>query len=218
MKQLLITLLAATAVTAAFAQAPATTVKIDPKNNKVGKPVVEKPKVKLLTRDELRFCLTQDRDLSAEAKDIKAAEAAIVVDKAALKEQRQKDEARDAELTAATAPLKAEIAALNAFAAEFQANTKLDKAELKAKQEEYAARSAALQVRIDDHNKGLQAVRQARTDYNARADAFTQNLEAHNARVEKHLDKFDAKDAACKNKSYDVVDEAAVKKELAVTP
>ena len=61
MKQLLITLVAAAAVTTAFAQAPATTVKIDPKNNKVSKPVVDKPKVKLLTRDELRFCLTQDR-------------------------------------------------------------------------------------------------------------------------------------------------------------
>ena len=218
MKQLLITLLAATAVTAAFAQAPATTVKIDPKNNKVGKPVVEKPKVKLLTRDELRFCLTQDRDLTTEAKDIKAAEAAIVADRVSLKEQRAKDEARDADLTAATPPLKAEIAALSTFVAEFQANTKLDKAEIKAKQDEYAARSAALQIRIDEHNKGLQVVRQGRIDYNARADVFAKTLETHNALVEKHLDKYDAKDVACKNKSYDVADEAAVKKELATTP
>lgn len=218
MKQLLITLVAAAAVTTAFAQAPATTVKIDPKNNKVSKPVVDKPKVKLLTRDELRFCLTQDRELTTEAKDLKAAEAAIVVDKAALKEQRQKDEGRDAELTTATAPLKADIAALSAFATEFQANTKLEKAELKAKQEEYGARSTALQTRIDDHNKALQMVREARTDYNARADVFSQKLDAHNVRVEKHLDKYDAKDAVCKNKSFDIVDEAAVKKELAATP
>lgn len=218
MKQLLITLLAATAVTAAFAQAPATTVKIDPKNNKVGKPVVEKPKVKLMTRDELRFCLVQDRDLTAEAKDIKQAEAQIVNDRTALKAQRAADDARDAELTQATPQLKLDIEALTKFANEFQADTKLDKAALKLKQDEYAARSAALQARIDEHNKGLQDMRQARAAYNARAEAFTLGLDAHNARVEKHLDKYDAKDQACKNKTYDEADEIAVKKEMAAKP
>ena len=219
MKQLLICLLAATAFaasSAAFAQA--STVKVDPKNNKVGKPVVDKPKVKVLTRDELRFCLVQDRDLTAEAKDIKQAEAQIVDDRTALKAQRSADDARDAELTQATPQLKADIEALSKFATEFQADTKLDKAAIKLKQEEYTARSGVLQTRIDAHNAGLQAMRAARAAYNTRAEAFTAGLDAHNARVEKHLDKYDAKDQACKNKSYDELDEIAIKKEMAAKP
>jgi len=219
MKQLLICLLAATAFAASSAaHAQATTVKVDPKNNKVGKPVVDKPKVKLLSRDELRFCLVQDRDLTAEAKDIKLAEAQIVSDRDALKVQRAADDARDAELTQATPQLKVDIEALGKFATDFQADTKLDKAAIKLKQEEYAARSTVLQARIDEHNKGLQSIRAARAAYNTRAEAFTAGLDTHNARVEKHLDKFDAKDLACKNKTYDEADEIALKKEMAAKP
>jgi len=222
MKQLLICLLAATAFAASSAaHAQATTVKVDPKNNKVGKPVVDKPKPKpaanLLSRDELRFCLVQDRELTAEAKDIKLVEAQIVNDRAEIKALRAADDARDAEMTAATPLLKTDIDALTKFAAEFQA-AKLDKAAFKLKQEEYAARSLTLQTRIDEHNKGLQEIRAARLAYNTRADAFTAGLEAHNARVEKHLDKYDAKDKACKNKTYDEADEVAIKKEMAAKP
>lgn len=219
MKQLLICLFAATAFAASSAaHAQATTVKVDPKNNKVGKPVVDKPKVKLLTRDELRTCLVQDRELTAEANDIKVAEAQIVSDRNALKAQRAADDARDAEMTQQTPQLKLDIEALTKFANEFQADTKLDKAALKLKQDEYAARSATLQARIDTHNKSLQDMRQARAAYNARAEAFTAALDAHNVRVEKHLDKYDAKDQLCKNKSYDEADEIAIKKEMAAKP
>lgn len=219
MKQLLICLLAASAFAAtSAAHAQATTVKVDPKNNKVGKPVVDKPKVKLMTRDELRFCLVQERDLVAEAKDIKAAEAKIVADREALKAQRDLDDVSDAAMTKETPQLKADIEALAKFAADAQADTKLDKAGVKAKQEEYAARTAALQTRIDEHNKGLQAIRTARAAYNEKAKALTATLDAHNARVEKHLDKYDAKDQACKNKSYDEADEIAIKKEMAAAP
>lgn len=219
MKQLLICLLAATAFAAtSAAHAQATTVKVDPKNNKVGKPVVEKPKVVLMTRDELRFCLLQERDLVVEAKDIKAAEAKIVADRDAIKAQRDIDDAQDAEMAKATPLLKADIEALAKFAADAQADTKLDKAGIKARQEEYAARSAALQARIEEHNKGLQGIRTARAAYNEKAQAFTASLDAHNARVEKHLDKYDAKDKVCKNKSYDEADEIAIKKEMAAKP
>ena len=219
MKQLLICLLAATAFAASSAaHAQAATVKVDPKNNKVGKPVVDKPKVKLMTRDELRFCLVQERDLTAEAKDIKQTETQIVNDRTALKAQRAADDARDAELTQATPQLKLDIEALTKFANDFQADTKLDKAALKLKQDEYAARSETLQARIDAHNKALQDGRQARTAYNTRAEAFTAGLDAHNVRVEKHLDKYDAKDQTCKNKTYDEADEIAIKKEMAAKP
>ena len=66
-----------------------------------------------------------------------------------------------------------------------------------------------------DHNAGLKAIREARVAYNAKAEAFTKGLDEHNARVERHLDKLDARDLACKNKPYDEVDEIAIKKELA---
>ena len=49
-------------VLAVSAQAQITTnskAKVDPKNNKVANPVVEKPKVKLMSRDELRACIDQ---------------------------------------------------------------------------------------------------------------------------------------------------------------
>lgn len=218
MKHLLISFLAATAVTAAFAQTPAATVKIDPKNNKVGKPVVDKPKVKLMSRDELRFCLTEDRDILTEAKAIKTAEATIMAARDGLRTQRAADDKRDQELTAATPMLKLDIEAMTKYLAEFQADTKLDKAALKAKQDDYTARSAVMQTRIDEHNKALQDGRAARTTYNAGAEVFTKGLDEHNVRVEKHLDRQDARDIACKNKSYDSNDETAIKKELGITP
>lgn len=221
MKQLLISLFAAAAFAASSAaHAQPNTLKVDPKNNKVGKPVVDKPKPKanVMTRDELRFCLVQDRELTAQANDIKLAEAKIVTDRTEIKAQRAADDARDAELNQTAPQLKTDIDALANFAAELKADTKLDKAAIKLKQEEYTARSVALQARIDEHNKGLQAIRTARTAYNTRADAFTAGLEAHNARVEKHLDQYDVKDKACKNKSYDEADEIAVKKEMAAKP
>ena len=218
MKHLLISLLAATAVTAAFAQTPASTVKVDPKNNKVGKPVVDKPKVKLMSRDELRFCLTEDRDNAVEAKAVKAAEVTIMAERDDLRTQRAADDKRDQELTATTPVLKQEIEALTKYLAEFQADTKLDKAALKAKQEDYTARSALMQTRIDAHNKALQDGRTARTAYNLRAEAFTKGLDEHNVRVEKHLDRQDARDVACKNKSYDSNDEIVIKKELGTAP
>ena len=68
------------------------------------------------------------------------------------------------------------------------------------------------------HLKGVADTADLRAAYNEKAQAFTAGLDAHNARVEKHLDKYDAKDKACKNKSYDEADEIAIKKEMAAKP
>ena len=80
MKRLLITLFAA-AILPAFAQSTNPAVKVDPKNNKVSRPVVDKPKAPLMTRDQLRACfLRQDAD-RVEAEAIKLAQAAQAEDR-----------------------------------------------------------------------------------------------------------------------------------------
>jgi len=86
MKRILISLAAAALLLpAAYAQTSANpNAKVDPKNNKVGRPVVEKPKEKLMSREELRSCLTTVQSNDTEARAIKAIEAAYKEEHAKL--------------------------------------------------------------------------------------------------------------------------------------
>ncbi len=107
MKRLLVSLLAA-ALLPACAQTGGTAVKVDPKNNKVSNPVVEKPKQKLMTRDELRACMDRNDFNTKEALAIKNDQTAYNDSAAALKAEKAELQKGEDAGAAATATLKKE--------------------------------------------------------------------------------------------------------------
>ncbi len=218
MKRLLISLAAAAVLLPAYAQTANPAAKVDPKNNKVGKPVVEKPKEKLLTRDELRSCMKGNQDNEAEARAIKAMETSYNDDHKKLLADKEALTQRSAEIVANVTQVKQDREALVKFGEDIKAQAqggKLDKEALKKLQDEYQARATAMDPRIDAAKKAGEA-------YQADSKAFDAQVEAHNkvreelsARIDKHMDAADDWKAACAKKKYDEADELAIKKELA---
>lgn len=216
MKRLLISLAAAAVMLPAFAQTANPGAKVDPKNNKVGKPVVEKPKVKLMSRDELRACMKSSQTNDAEAKLIKAEEASYNEEHAALVAEKASLTKRGEEVSASVAAIKQERDDIIKFGEDIKARApKLEKDEIKALQDQYQARATAMDPRIDAHNKAKDSYIADNKAFDAKVDAHNKRREALSARVDKHLDAGDEWKTACYNKSYDEADEIAIKKELA---
>lgn len=190
--------------------------KVDPKNNKVSNPVVEKPKVKLMTRDELRACIDQQEANTKEAEAIKAEQAAYKANADKLKAEKVTVEAGEAALGKQVTDVKAEKEAILASYEALKAEApKLDKAELKARNDAYTARTTAFGTMID-------AVKAADAEQAAKRKAFAEKVDALDAqfksiedRTEKHFDANDKWKAECQNKPYDENDEKAIRKEKA---
>jgi len=200
----------------AFSQTTNPAAKVDPKNNKVSKPVVEKPKQKLMTRDELRACLFEDKALIDENTALKNREKEVLADRDALKAFKAEQDKAEADMQTRSKELKAEIESVKAFAAEIQAGAaKMEKDQLKAKQDEYQARADALQPRIDAFNKERNDRVEKYKGFNERVDAQAKAQDDFNEAVETLQDKRDEWKKRCANKPYDEADEIAVKKELA---
>lgn len=199
----------------AFAQTTTPAPKADAKNAKVSKPVVEKPKQKLMTRDELRSCLQDDKTLTDENTSLKAKEKEVLAQRDALKAEKAEQDKGEQEMQTRSKDIKAEIEALNAFAADIQANAaKMEKDQLKAKQEEYQSRANTLQPKIDAFNKERNERAEKYKTFNDRVDAQAKALDDFNESVETLQDKRDDWKKRCVNRPYDEADELAVKKEL----
>jgi hypothetical protein len=216
MKRILLTLALGLAVSA---QAQVTTnskAKVDPKNNKVSNPVVEKPKAKLMSRDELRACITQQDNNSKEAEAIKAEQASYKANADKLKSEKATLEAAEAVLGKQIADVKAEKEAiLKAHEALTAEAPKLEKAELKARNEAYMARTTAFGTAVEavkaaDAEQGLK-----RKAFSDKVDALDAQFKAIEERTEKHFDANDKWKAECQNKAYDENDEKAIRKEKA---
>lgn len=206
-------------VFAVSAQAQITTnpkAKVDPKNNKVANPVVEKPKVKLMSRDELRACIDQQEANSKEAEAIKADQAAYKASAEQLKAEKVTLEASEAALGKQVDTVKAEKEAILKEHETLTAEApKLEKAELKARNEAYLARTNAFGTMVDavkaaDAEQGVK-----RKAFSAKVDALDAQFKAIEERTEKHYDANDKWKAECGNKPYDENDEKAIRKEKA---
>jgi predicted nuclease with TOPRIM domain len=206
-------------VVAVSAQAQITTnpkVKVDPKNNKVSNPVVEKPKAKLMSRDDLRACIDQQETNGKEAEAIKVEQAAYKSNADSLKTEKATIEAGEAALGKQITDMKAEKESIVAAHAALTADaSKLDKAELKARNEAY-------QARVNNFNTMFEAVKAADAEQSAKRKAFGDKVDALDAqfkaledRTEKHFDANDKWKAECSNKAYDENDEKAIRKERA---
>ena len=96
MKRILLPLLLVIAVSAQAQITNNTKAKVDPKNNKVANPVVEKPKAKLMSRDELRACINQQEGNGKEAEAIKAEQASYKANAEKLKAEKATMEVSEA--------------------------------------------------------------------------------------------------------------------------
>ncbi|WP_077033800.1 hypothetical protein [Pelomonas sp. KK5] len=218
MKRLLISLAAAAVLLPAMAQ---TTVnpnaKVDPKNNKVSKPVVEKAKPKpQLTRDQLRSCMDRSDANNVEADKIKGLQDKYKADSAALKQEKadmqKQEEANAAQLAAA----KEERTAIEKFGADLTANgSKLPKDELEAKKKEYQTRAAAFDATAKQVSEANNAMNARREAFNARIPALEALFKEMDDRTEEHSDKINAWKTECSNKTFEEADEIAIKKERA---
>lgn len=190
--------------------------KVDPKNNKVSNPVVEKPKPKLMTRDELRACIDQQEANSKEAEAIKVDQAAYKANAEQLKAEKATIETGEAALAKQIEEVKAEKEAiLKAHETLTAEAPKLEKAALKARNEAYVARTTAFgtmveSVKAADAEQGVK-----RKAFSDKVDALDAQFKAIEDRTEKHFDANDKWKAECQNKAYDENDEKAIRKEKA---
>jgi hypothetical protein len=216
MKRILLPLVLVIAVSAQAQIANNSKAKVDPKNNKVSNPVVEKPKAKLMSRDELRACINQQDNNGKEAEAIKAEQASYKANADKLKGEKAAIEVGEATLAKQVAEVKAErdgiLKAHETLTAEAP---KLEKAELKARNEAYQARTTAFGPMVDavkaaDAEQGVK-----RKAFSDQVDALDAQFKAIEERTEKHFDANDKWKAECQNKAYDENDEKAIRKEKA---
>lgn len=189
--------------------------KVDPKNNKVSRPVVEKPKQKLLTRDELRACMVGRADNEAEGKKIKEEEAQVTAQRTAVLAEKEELTKRGNEIAASLNQLKSERDALIKSGEDAKANAaKMTKDELKAAQEAYQAKAVELDKRIEAHNKTKDTYISDSQGFDAKVEAYNKRKDELATRVDKYLETVDEWRTSCQNKAYDELDEKAIKKEL----
>jgi hypothetical protein len=216
MKRLLLCL-AAAAMLPVFAQTTSG-VKVDPKNNKVGRPVVEKPQVKLMSRDELRACMDLSDANAAEAEAIKAAQVVYKESSSVLLKEKQELQVTDEASNARATALKAERDGILKMYEDIKAAApKMEKADLDAKNKEYQARAAAFDVSLTAMQADNKVAAAKRKVFSDKVDVVNASFKVLETRTEAHFDKADAWKADCSKKSYDEADEAAIKKERAAT-
>jgi len=219
MKRLLISL-AAAALMPAFAQTANPGAKVDPKNNKVGKPVVEKPKAKLLSRDQLRSCIEMSEANSLEADAVKVDQNTYKDTASALKAERDALQKADEAAGVALAEMKAEREGIlkefeNIKAYADNKDPRPDPEVLAARNKAYQERAKAFDTRVNSINENNAKSNEARKAFGVKVDALNASFKALEERQENHLDKVDTWKQECGNKQYDEEDEKAIKKERA---
>ncbi|MET0517917.1 MAG: hypothetical protein ABW005_03670 [Burkholderiaceae bacterium] len=217
MKRLLISLATAACVLPVLAQTNANpAAKVDPKNNKVANPVVEKPKPKLMTRAELRACMDLSDANNKEAVEIKKAQADYKASSQQLLKEKAELLAADEALSKDKAAAQQEQADILKGAEDLKAaGPKMEKAEYEAKVKEHEARVAAFNAKINSLNERIQSGGPKRKDWSDRAEVVNASFKVLEARTEAQLDKVDDWKANCSKKAYDENDEIAIKKERA---
>jgi len=216
MKRILLPLALFIAVSAQAQITNNTKAKVDPKNNKVANPVVEKAKPKLMSRDELRACIDQQEANSKEAEAIKNEQASYKANAEKLKGEKAGVEAGEAALSKQIADMKAEKEGILAAHAALTAEApKLSKEDLKARNEAYQARANAFNTMFDAVKAADAEQTTKRKAFADKVDGLDAQFKAMEERTEKHFDANDKWKAECQNKAYDENDEKAIRKEKA---
>ena len=215
MKRILLCTLIAAALPALAQVTANPNAKVDPKNNKVSRPVVEKPKQKLMTRDELRACLLRFEKNESQAKEIKAAQAANTQERSDLTAFKDSVAKEGEALTASAAAIKAEREELLKEQEGLKEKmAKLERAEAEKLLNDYKARAAAHDAKIEAYNQARVRYSENAKSFDTRAEAYNNGSKTLQDRTEAHLDEVDNWKEDCSNKPYDEADEIAVRKEL----
>jgi chromosome segregation ATPase len=218
MKRILLCTLIAAALPALAQVTANPNAKVDPKNNKVSRPVVEKPKQKLMTRDELRACLQRFDKNEVQAKEIKAAQAANAQERSELTAFKEAVTKEGEALTASANAIKAERDDLLKEQEGLKEKmAKLERADAEKVLNEYKARATAHDAKIEAYNQARLRYSENAKSFDGRADAFNTSNKNLQERAEAHLDEVDNWKEDCSNKPYDEADEIAVRKELGQT-
>jgi len=217
MKRLLIAIAALALVSAQAADVTTNTkAKVDPKNNKVSRPVVAKPKEPVMTRDELRACLDTKDANEAEVKAVNGLVAEYKSTSETLKAEKTELEGASTNLEKRVADTKAEYEAIVKANEEFKvAAPKMEKADFEAKQKELKDRAVAFD---DGRNKLIadnEVLNKRKTAFGTKIDAINALQKSIEDRRDANLDKQDEWKASCSKKKYDEADEAAIMKERA---
>lgn len=179
-----------------------------------GAVVQAKPKVKLMTRDELRVCLDRQEASVVEAKAIEAADKALGEERSKVLLERDAIKAKQAEIEAAE---KALVADNQAVAKRFEElkellpkMSKKEQAEAKA---DYEKRAAAVNSQIEPHNARKKVFLAEVKTFEERVESFNKRKDELATRADKLGDAQEAWRNECGNKPYDEADELAIKKE-----
>lgn len=171
-------------------------------------------KGKLMTRDELRACMATNQKNEEQAAELEKTKAVVLKQRDDLKAAKAESDKFEADMQAQGAALKAEIEGVKAFGAEIEAGaSKMEKDQLKAKQDEYQTRANALQPKIDAFNKARNERVEVNKAFNAKVDEHQKVADDFNEAVEDLNDKRNEWKFKCGNRAYDEADEIAIKKE-----
>jgi chromosome segregation ATPase len=211
---LLAACLAAMLPTLALAQTTNSAAKVDPKNNKVSRPVVEKPKPVLMSRDQLRACLKRQDDNVAEAKAVRETEAAHKAEREKILADKQELQVEADAISANVTAIKAEQADILKSYEEIKVKLPdLKKKEQQALLDGYAARAKEHDAKVEAHNKRKDAYQARAATIEPRIDAYNQLGKDLENRSLDNMDAVDLWKKECGNKPYDEADERAIKKE-----
>lgn len=220
MKRLLISV-AVVALVSTLSQAQTTAnpkAKVDPKNNKVSKPVVDKPKPILMSRNQIRECQEIEERIKSEDEALPPLVKAWEAEHAELLGSLEaSNKAADA-LNKNGAAIKQDADAFGKFMEILNAELKegkLKKDEQLKKIQDSNERRAALQARVDDFNKQREAFAASKAKLDVRVKPHDEAKIPLNERIEALADDRTDFKAKCADKVYDEGDWNFVKAERA---
>jgi hypothetical protein len=175
-----------------------------------------KPKVRLMTRDQLRRCINLKSENATEAAGLNKDKAAFEADYNALLSERASFIAKKDEREATAKAILAENAALSEETKELQKPVERSEREaMEERRKAYNLRVAAIGKRIDEYNAGKDAMIEQSKKLQPLLDAIDARKTEMNRRIEDHQLALEEWQVECSNKPYAEADEAAIMKEKA---
>jgi len=178
-----------------------------------------KPKVRLMTREELRVCFQELADNQAESAAIEKEQAAFEQERAALVVGKDEFNTRNSGMNARATAVMAELEELKVEQAA------LAKPPEKSEMQAYEVRRLAFNARNDAHGKKVEAFNSDKREFDTQRLALDSRIEANNARgkglktrAETYNEALESYRVNCLNKPYDTDDEAAVRKDMQSAP
>ncbi|WP_326538783.1 hypothetical protein [Pseudorhodoferax sp.] len=181
-----------------------------------GAVIQAKPKVKLMTRDELRACLDRQDASAAESKAIEADDKVLAEERSKVLLERDAIKAKQVEIETAEKTLLADNAAVaKRFEELKELLPKMSKKEQTEAKADYEARAKGVNEQIDPHNQRKKVFLSEVKAFEERVDSFNKRKDALAERADKLGDAQESWRNECGNKPYDEADEIALKKERA---